>query len=330
MKKKIKEHYSLYKINQKFPTNSIFYIFDDNLKLEILYKILLSKNKKDDFKFINFNSLLKLIYNEKKNIEYVYNFVGKVLFYNKKNKNLSKFFLFLTKFNIEDKEINSKLFCNFSDGQKIIIIILILSFFKDRNIFIEKFILDKIDFKSKKYVLEILLKNNNVFTYYSFSNQLKLSNIYFILRDNFDLNLIETSQNLKFNFKEIQYKNVLSTALKNIKLSYTKKNINLNFFFSELKKIKFVLTISLIDNMRTYSSLTLTEKNLNQNIIKTKINIKNFKYFCGMLYFKFKEMNYKSKKSIKIVRHSPLFIYINRQKNNTQFTICDNLVKKND
>ena len=139
--------------------------------------------------------------------------------------------------------------------------------------------------------------------------------------------MVKISQNIKLIYKELKYKNHLNTALEKVDLKKTKNKINLKFLFQNLKKIKFQLSVSLLNNEEILSYIKKTEKNLKKKIIQIEINIRNLKYFVGNVYFKLKDMTDKTKNTIN-ERVTLLFIYKNDQKKNNQFTFYNNLVQK--
>lgn len=304
------------------PKYSLIYIFENNITINELFKIF-TTSKKIDLKlghnFINFEALLKLVFLEKKNIFSLVNLIKKVLYVeykfseNQINEigNLS---------DIDPTKLKNELFCNFSDGQKIKIVLLILKFFEDQTIFIDYLPLKKIDIYSRTQILTNLVQNNRLFILYSKDSELQLKNKFFLIKDKEKLQLLEV--NKRNNFQYFEYSNnfkMNSGVLKNIEYKLSGKKINISINFKKNKIYAFRYYLSLISNelvlSSVHSELIKSQKDLITH--NYSIDLKNINQFVGNINIKISFFKNRLLKNKNVERYNILFLHLRKLKNNT-------------
>ena len=307
---------------EALPKNGLIFSFDNNIKIDDLYKVFAgTKNThlKQVQNFINFKSLLNLVFSEKKKLISLINFLKIIhcIDYKFTDSDISEISV-LSK--IENIKLRNELFCNFSDGQKIKIILVILKYFKNQNIFIDYLIIKKIDVYSKDLILNALALNNKVFISNTNNNVFVFKNSYFILYNENKLQLLELNKNNKYQyFKYVNKFDQKAGIIEKIDFKFLKNKINIFLTFKKDKKFTF---------FRYYLNLALSELVLGSvcsELIKKKdksvthkfsIDLESINQFVGNIQLKVVHFNNISLKNKKINRYNLLFLHLSKFKKN--------------
>ena len=219
---------------KSLPKSGMIYVFDNNIKIKELFKKFTSSRKinlKSGHNFINFGSLLKLLFSEKKNILSLINLIQKILYIEYKfSEKEIKQIADISDMNFD--KLKNELFCNFSDGQKIKVILLILNHFQNQIIFIDYLSLKKIDFSSRKLILSKLADNNKLITSHSKDSEVMFRNMFFLINTDNKLKLLELKKNINLQyFKYLNNFNKNSSLVEKIEYKFkgSKIYISINF-----------------------------------------------------------------------------------------------------
>ena len=313
---------------ETLPKYGVIYVIENNITIKELFKIFTCSKKielKLGHNFINFEALLKLVFLEKKNIFLLANLIKKILYVEYKfSENQINEIANLS--DIDPVKLKNELFCNFSDGQKIKIVLLILKHFNDQIIFIDYLPLKKIDIHSRTLILSNLAQNNRLFISHSNNNELILKNKFFLIKNEMKLQLLEVNKN--FFFQYFEYSNNLnkSNILKKIEYEIRGKKIHISISFKKSKFYALRYYLSLISNDLVLSSIHSGLIKNQKNLIKHNyfIDFKNINEFIGNLALKISFFNNRLLKNKNVIRYDLLFLHLGKFQNNNSH--CHNKI----
>tara|TARA_B100000989_G_C19518670_1_gene462985 strand:- start:975 stop:1976 length:1002 start_codon:yes stop_codon:yes gene_type:complete len=310
------------KILKSLPKSGMIYVFDNNIKIKELFKIFSSSRNidlKSGHNFINFESLLKLLFSEKKKIFSLIKLIQRILYieYKFSEKDIKQI-ADISDVNID--KLKNELFCNFSDGQKIKVILLILKYFQNQIIFIDYLFLKKIDFSSRKLILAKLVDNNKLFTSHSKDSELMFKNIFFLINTDNKLKLLELKKNNNLQyFKYLNNFNKNSSLLENIEYKFkgSKIYISINFKKKKFYALRYYIALTSNDLVLCGLHSELIKNQKKQIKHNFSIDLKDINKFVGNIHLKITFFRNRFLKTKNIIRHDLLFLHISKFKNNT-------------